>query len=104
MNTITITFTHCEAQPPKFTITDHIAVRSDCQPEAWATGKVAGLRLEEIFEPRWWYIVKLDSPIGLTEECLDSELVSETEIPTLQSQWEAEAEAEDRKPDLARDH
>ena len=91
MNIITITFTHAEAQPPKYIITDRIAVRSDCQPEAWATGKVAGLRLEEIFEPRWWYLCKLDKPLGLTEECLDTDLVPESEIPTLQSQWEAEA-------------
>ena len=75
-------------------------MRSDCQPEAWAIGKVIGLQLEEIFAPRWWYICKLDSPLGLTEEYLDSDLVPEIEIPALQAEWDTQAEAEDREPDV----
>jgi len=92
MNTITITFSQTSAVAPKYIITDCIAVQSDCQPEAWATGLVVGLHLEELFEPRWWYICKLDSPLGLTEEYLDTDLVPENKIPTLQAEWE-QAEA-----------
>jgi len=88
MNTITITFSHPKALAPNYIITDRIAVQSDCQPEAWATGKVVGLHLEETCEPRWSYICKLDSPLGLTEEYLDTDLVPENEIPTLQAEWE----------------
>lgn len=92
MNTITISFNHPDVEAPKFNITARVATVDDCQPEAWATGKVVGLHLEEWkYSPATWtYIVKLDSPLGYTEEYSASDLVPEDEIPSLQAQWDAE--------------
>lgn len=94
MNTINITFTHSEASAPQYTFGARVAVADVCEPEAWATGKVLGLQLEEIFPPRWWYTVKLDKPLGFAEEYLTEDLVPEAQIPTLQAQWELIAQSE----------
>lgn len=92
MNSITISFNQPDVEAPKFNITDRVAIASDCQPEAWATGKVVGLHLEEFkYSPASWaYIVKLDSPLGYTEEYSVNDLVPEAEIPSLQAKWDAE--------------
>lgn len=94
MNTITITFRHHYASAPQYTFGDRVAVTNDCEPEAWATGKVLGLRLEEISSPRWWYTVKLDKPLGFAEEYLDEDLVPEAQLPALQAGWELIAQSE----------
>ena len=87
MNTITIEFSHPDALSPKYKFGDSVAVTNDCQPEAWAIGKVVGLNLEEILGTRWLYTVKLDSPLGYTEEYEEDKLVLESEISTLQIEW-----------------
>lgn len=88
INTITITFNHPQATPPTYKFGDRIAVVQRCQPKSWATGKVIGLQLEEIFKPRWLYIVTLDFPSGFIEEYLEEDLVPESEIPNRQTEWE----------------
>lgn len=90
MPLITITFNYPDTPLPQFKFGDAIAVIDECQPKDWLTGKVVGLILEETDKPRWWYSVKLDSPLGLTEEYLADNLVPEREIASLQSQWEQE--------------
>lgn len=95
MNTITISFTHPQAEQPTYIFGDRVAAKSDLKPQAWATGKVVGLYLEE-FKSRhatWRYIVKLDSPRVCTEEYSVDYLVSEADIPTLQTKWDAGVEA-----------
>lgn len=90
MNTITITFTHPEALAPTYKFGARVATVDDCQPEAWALGKIVGLHLEEFkYSPSiWMYIVKLDSPLGYTKEYSASDLLSEDELPTLQAEWD----------------
>lgn len=90
MNTITITFIHAEAIPPKYKFGDRVAIAGDCQPEAWATGKVVGLHLDEYkFSPTTWsYVCKLDKPLGYTEDYEENDLVPESEIPNLQAKWD----------------
>lgn len=80
MSTITITFDYPQACVPKYKFGDRIAVIDNCNPKHWLTGEVIGLTLEtEIFKPCWSYTVKLDVPVGYTEEHTESELVPETE-------------------------
>lgn len=96
MHTITIAFTYPKAEPPKYKFGDRVAVIDQCQPEAWATGKIVGLCLEEykFSTTSWCYICKLDFPGGFTEEYSVDELVFESELPTLQAKWEADAALE----------
>lgn len=95
MNTITISFTHPRAKQPTYIFGDRVAAKSDLKPEAWATGKVVGLYLEEFKSRRatWVYFVKLDSPLACMEEYEVDYLVSEADIPTLQAKWNAGVEA-----------
>jgi len=93
MHSITIAFTYPKAKPPKYKFGDRVAAIDQCQPEAWATGKIVGLCLEEykFSTTTWCYICKLDSPGGFTEEYSVDELVFESELPTLQAKWEVDA-------------
>jgi len=86
MNTIKIEFTH-EVKQPKYTFGDRVAVRGDCQPSLWATGKVVGLLLEEVLVPQWFYAVQLDLPSGFVDEHPDDDLVPESWIPDMQAVW-----------------
>lgn len=80
MPTITITFDYPQACVPKYKFGDRIAVKENCHPMHWLTGEVIGLTLEtEIFKPCWSYNIKLDLPVGYTEEHTESELVPEVE-------------------------
>lgn len=88
MPLITITFEHNDASAPKYKFGDRIAVTENCQPKDWLLGEVIGLCLESGYESRWWYAVKLASPIDYTEEYLGEDLVPQTEIPRLQAEWE----------------
>jgi len=88
MAIIKITFDHPEASAPKHKFGERVALTDKCQPKDWLTGKVVGLTLEDTYEHRWWYAIKLDYPLGLTEEYLGHDLVTEQEIPMLQAQWE----------------
>jgi hypothetical protein len=79
MPIITITFKHQQAKPPKYTFGDRIAVKDNCAPKDWLTGEIVGLTLEqEVFQPCWWYSVKLAFPPGYTEEYQEDELVLAT--------------------------
>lgn len=89
MPAITITFEHQQAETPKYTFGDRLAVKDDCAPKDWLTGEVVGMVLEtEIFSPCWWYSIKLDAPHGLTEEYLEDDVIRLTEIARLQAEWE----------------
>lgn len=88
MPMITISFNYPQAPLPRYKFGDRVAVTSDCQPCDWLTGKIVGLILDENYQPCWYYSLKLDAPSGLTEEYLGDDLVSEKQIPVLQSEWE----------------
>ena len=89
MPSITITFEHQQAESPKYTFGDRLAITDDCAPKNWLVGEVIGLILEpEIYSPRWWYSIKLDTPHGLTEEYLENDVIPATEIAVLQREWE----------------
>ncbi len=88
MPTITITFEHQQAEVPKYTFGDHLLVIANCAPQDWLIGEVVGMTLEtEIYSPRWWYSLKLNSPLGY-EEYAQDELVPTTQIAVLQAEWE----------------
>lgn len=89
MTTITITFTHPEAEQAKFTFGDRVAVIREGEP--WESGKVVGLYLDELSRPKWYYTVKLDSD-GCIKDCLAKDLVLETNIPQMPSLCEEPAE------------
>lgn len=80
MSFITITFEYPQACVPKYKFGDRIAVKDNCAFKHWLTGEVVGMTLEtEIYKPCWSYTIKLDLPVGYTEEHTESELISETE-------------------------
>lgn len=89
MPLITITFNYPHAPLPQFKFGDRVALTDDCSPCDWLIGKVVGLTLDESYDIYWYYSIKLDTPSGLTEEYLESDLVPEKEIPILQAQWES---------------
>lgn len=88
MSIITITFHHNDASSPKYKFGDLVAVSDNCQPKDWLVGEVIGLYLESGYETRWWYSIKLNSPVDYAEEHLGDDLVPKTEIPLLQAEWE----------------
>lgn len=89
MPTIIIKFEHQQAETPKYTFGERLVVIDDCAPKDWLIGEVVGLTLEtEFYSPRWWYSLKLNSPLGYTEEYQESELVPEAKTPALQAEWE----------------
>ncbi|KAB8333840.1 hypothetical protein SD80_011295 [Scytonema tolypothrichoides VB-61278] len=76
MNTITITFTHNQALSPKYTFEQRVAIKSNCNPQEWATGKVTGLRIDDYSGSTWNYTVVLDSPQGYCEELVEEDLAA----------------------------
>jgi hypothetical protein len=80
MNTINITFTHPFAKAPKYTFGEQVAIRSNCKPQKWATGKVTGLRLDEYSTDTWNYTVVFDYPQGFCEEFIENDLVAVNEV------------------------
>ena len=89
MNDIKIEFQHHDATQPVYVFGDRVALICECEPEAWATGTVSGLQIDQ-WDWKWIYIVKFDKPLGFTEECSDSELVMECCLPLIQAGWEFE--------------
>lgn len=87
MNLITIQFPHQDVEQPAYVFSDRVALISDCEPDSWATGTIIGLHIQR-FNWSWCYLVKFDSPLGLTEECQLKELLPESSIPLLQEEWE----------------
>lgn len=80
MTVITITFDYPQASIPKYKFGERIAVKENCTPKCWLTGEVVGMTLlTEIFKPCWSYTIKLNLPVGYTEEHTESELVPEIE-------------------------
>lgn len=89
MPTITITFEHPQASLPKYKFGDRLAVKGDNPATGWLVGEIVGMALEtEVFQPRWWYSIKLDFPPGYTEEYQEDELIPATEIPGQQQAQE----------------
>lgn len=72
---------------PVHLIGDPVALICDCQPDEWARGTVVGLSLQDL---KWIYSVQLYHPVGFTEDCGESDLISIRAVPLLQSHWEAE--------------
>lgn len=105
MPIITIVFEHNDACAPKYKFGDHVAVTDNCQPKDWLIGEVIGLYLESGYESRWWYAVKLDCPLGLTEEYCVEDLVPATEVRQLQTEWElGEAAWLNQSDEVANNH
>ncbi len=80
MNTINIAFTHPCAEQPLFIFGSCVAIKSNCNPKKWATGKVTGLRLDEYSANTWNYTVVFDYPQGFCEEFIEDDLVAVNEI------------------------
>lgn len=99
MPLITITFDHPDAAQPRFSLMQRVAITDDCAPKHWRVGLVIGITFQDTYHPGWWYSIKLDEPYGYTEEYLESDLVVETEITALQSQWEQDAACVGETPD-----
>ena len=83
MNTINIAFIHEEAKPPKYTFGSHVAIKSNCKPQEWATGKVTGLRLDDFSANTWNYTVVFDYPQGFCEEFIEDDLAAVDKSRTL---------------------
>lgn len=88
MPMITISFNYPDAPLPKYKFGDRVALSDECAPCNWLTGKIVGLTLDENYQPCWYYSLKLDVPSGLTEEYQGDDLVLESEIHSLQLEWE----------------
>jgi hypothetical protein len=80
MNTINITFTHDCAKPPRYTFGEQVAIKSNCNPKKWVTGKVNGLRLDGFSTNTWNYTVIFDYPQGFCEEFSEDDLVKVAEL------------------------
>ncbi|NHC35330.1 hypothetical protein QH73_0011780 [Scytonema millei VB511283] len=91
MNVTTIAFTSSTPEVPQYVFGDRVAVTDTCEPQDWATGRVVGLRIDEVYQPGWWYTVQLDLPNGFAEEYIQTDLVPEVQISALQEQWRLEA-------------
>jgi hypothetical protein len=74
MNTITISLASTCLHSPKFAIGEKVAIKSNCHPEEWATGRIIGLQLNDL-ENTWNYAIVLDYPQGFCEELLEEDLV-----------------------------
>lgn len=83
MNIINITFTHPFAKPPKYIFGEQVAMRSNCNPKKWATGKITGLRLDYDSVNTWNYTVVFDYPQGFCEEFTEDELAVIDELVCL---------------------
>lgn len=84
MNTINL-IVEAPLPSPQHSIGCRVALIADCQPDDWMLGTVIGLSYD--YTPQWVYIVRFDRPIGITDECLDAELVSVLALPALQNHW-----------------
>lgn len=87
MHAITIAFTSLTPETPQYVFGDRVAVTDTCEPQCWVTGRVVGLRIDEVYQPGWWYTVQLDLPNGFAEEYVQIDLVPEGKIPVLQAQY-----------------
>jgi hypothetical protein len=80
MTTINITFTHPFAKAPKYTFGEQVAIKSNCNPNLGAMGKVTGLRLDYDSTNNWNYTVFLDYLQGFCEEFTEEDLAAVDEL------------------------
>lgn len=84
---------------PKYAVADRVAIICECSPAEWATGKIIAISVQErvsLFLNKYKcvssvvvYVVQLDTPEGFTEDFNDEDLVSESLVPSLQSEWDS---------------
>lgn len=80
MHTIKISLTHSYAKSPKYTFGEQVAIKSNCHPQKWATGRVTGLRLDDDATNTWNYTIILDYPQGYCEELVEDDLAEPNEL------------------------
>ena len=74
MNNIKIEFDHENAKTPKYAIEELIAIKGDCDPQLWLTGKVTGLQLGS--NNTYNYTVLLEYPEKCSKEYREDELLT----------------------------
>ena len=74
MKNIKIELEHDSVKAPKYAIEEVVAIKSDCDPKLWLTGKVTGLQRDR--NNTWNYTILLEYPQGYCEEYKKDELLT----------------------------
>ena len=74
MSNITTEFNQNNSKAPKFALEELVAIKSDCDPQLWLTGKVTGLQLNS--NNTYNYTVLLEYPEKYSKKYREDELLT----------------------------